>query len=165
MTIRTQTLIDEMIRYDAGSPHRIQHFLKVHAFSRQIGLLEGLPEEEQYALEIAALTHDIGIRVCEEKYGRHPGPLQEKEGPAVARDMLTRLGGDEALIERVCYLIGHHHTYAAIDGQDYQILVEADFLVNLFEDSSNRQTIDEVYQNIFKTHAGRDICRVMFGIA
>ena len=38
------------------------------------------------------------------------------------------------MIERVKYLIAHHHTYDAIDGIDYQILVEADFLVNILED-------------------------------
>lgn len=48
--------------------------------------------------------------------------------------MLMRLGFAENVIERVCYLIGHHHTYTGIDGRDYQILVEADFLVNLYED-------------------------------
>ena len=38
--------------------------------------------------------------------------------------------------ERICYLIGHHHTYDKIDGTDYQILVDADFLVNLYEEDA-----------------------------
>jgi hypothetical protein len=41
--------------------------------------------------------------------------------------MLGRLGFGAALVERVCYLVGHHHTYTNIDGPDYQILVEAGF--------------------------------------
>ena len=39
--------------------------------------------------------------------------------------------GFRRVTERVAYLIGHHHTYDKIEGMDYQILVEADFLVNI----------------------------------
>lgn len=41
------------------------------------------------------------------------------------------------------YLVGHHHTYKDIDGLDYQILVEADFLVNYFEDGLDKEHIKE----------------------
>ena len=54
--------------------------------------------------------------------------------------MLCALGYDEAVIDRVLFLIAHHHTYTGIEGEDYQILVEADFLVNLFEDGSSRKS-------------------------
>ena len=37
-------LTEKMIEYDKGSPKRIQHFLKVHAFARMIGIEEGLDE-------------------------------------------------------------------------------------------------------------------------
>ena len=37
--------------------------------------------------QTAALTHDIGIHVCEEKYGNCNGKLQEKEGPAIAKKL------------------------------------------------------------------------------
>ena len=39
------------------------------------------------------------------------------------------------MVERICYLIGHHHTYKDVDGADYQLLLEADFLVNAYEDA------------------------------
>lgn len=106
--------------------------------------------------------HDIGIRPAETKYGSCNGKLQEQEGPAVAKEMLGRLGFDEKLTERVCYLVGHHHTYTNIDGIDYQILVEADFLVNLYEDNLSRNTAVSVCKKIFKTQSGKHICRVMF---
>ena len=51
-------------------------------------------------------------------------------------------------------LIGHHHTYDQIDGIDYQILVEADFLVNLAEEQSSKETIESVKNKIFKTKTG-----------
>lgn len=158
------SLIDEMIAYDKGDPRRIQHFMKVHDFARTIGQLEGLDEQTLYILESAAVVHDIGIHVCEEKYGSCEGKLQEKEGPAIAKELLERLGYEQEVINRICYLVGHHHTYTNIDGIDYQILVEADFLVNLYEDGVSPDAVRKAYQNIFQTENGRKICRNMFGI-
>ena len=158
------SLIDEMIAYDKGDPRRIQHFIKVHDFARTIGQLEGLDDDTLYILESAAVVHDIGIHVCEEKYGSCEGKLQEKEGPALAKEMLERLGYKQEVIDRVCYLVGHHHTYTNIDGIDYQILVEADFLVNLYEDAVSLDAVRKAYEKIFQTESGKKICRNMFGI-
>ena len=138
--------------------------MKVHDFARTIGQLEGLDDDTLYILESAAVVHDIGIHVCEEKYGSCEGKLQEKEGPALAKELLERLGYEQEVINRICYLVGHHHTYTNIDGVDYQILVEADFLVNLYEDEVSSDAVRKAYQNIFKTESGRKICRNMFGL-
>lgn len=143
-----------MIDYDKGDPKRIQHFLKVHAYAKLIGEQERLDKDTLEILEVAALTHDIGIKVSEQKYNSSAGKYQEIEGPAVAQEMLENLQYDKTKIERVCYLIGHHHTYDQIDGIDYQILVEADFLVNLEEEHSKEQTIQSVKDKIFKTKTG-----------
>ena len=158
------SLIDEMIAYDKGDPRRIQHFMKVHDFARTIGQLEGLDDDTLYILESAAVIHDIGIHVCEEKYGSCEGKLQEKEGPALAKEMLERLDYEQEVIDRVCYLVGHHHTYTNIDGVDYQILVEADFLVNLYEDAVSLDAVRKAYEKIFQTESGRKVCRNMFGL-
>ena len=117
-----------------------------------------------FILEAAALTHDIGIHLCEEKYGSSNGKLQEKEGPAIAEKLLKELQFEENVIERVKYLIAHHHTYDAIDGIDYQILVEADFLVNILEDGLAKEAALQAYQNIFKTESGKNICQEMFAL-
>lgn len=118
-----------------GDAKRIQHFCKVHGYAKLIAECEKVDKETLFVLEAAALTHDIGIHLCEEKYGDCSGKLQEKEGPAIAARLLGELEFEKQVSERVQYLIAHHHTYHNIDGLDYQILVEADFLVNLFEDN------------------------------
>ena len=159
---RIDRLYMEMIRYYQGDPKHIQHFVKVHSFSRLIGQGEGLDESTMYTLEAAALVHDIGIKISEKKYGSSGGKYQEKEGPAVAEPMLCALGYDEAVIDRVLFLIAHHHTYTGIEGEDYQILVEADFLVNLFEDGSSRETAEKVRENIFKTKTGMKYLETLF---
>ena len=154
-----------MIEYNNGDPKRIQHTTKVHAYASLIGKCEGLDEETQFILESAALVHDIGIRASEQKYGHQNGKLQEQEGPAVARDLLTRLGGfTDCQIERICWLVAHHHTYHVCEDLDYQILIEADFLVNLYEDNESPNAIRAVCKNIFRTESGTRLLETMYGI-
>ena len=157
-------LITEMMKYYTGDPKRIQHFIKVYQFAKMIGEMEGLPEEEQHILETAAIVHDIGIKPAEEKYGSCGGKFQEQEGPDVAEKMLQRLGYEPKVIDRVCYLVGHHHTYDQIDGSDYRILVEADFLVNLYEDGVSKDAVKNAYDKIFRTETGRRVCSLMFSV-
>jgi HD superfamily phosphodiesterase len=154
-----------MISFNEGDPKRISHFIKVHSFARLIGIGEKLDEVTLFILEAAAYTHDIGIRPAEEKYGRCDGRLQEQEGPIYAQQMLSELGFENYMIERICYLIGHHHTYTNVEGMDYQILIEADFLVNLYEDEESRNTCRKVYGNIFRTESGKHLFREMFGLS
>ena len=145
-----------------GDAKRIQHFCKVYSYAKLIAECEKVDKETLFVLEAAALTHDIGIHLCEEKYGDCSGKLQEKEGPAIAARLLGELGFEKQVSERVQYLIAHHHTYHNIDGLDYQILVEADFLVNYFEDGLDREHIKTSAEKIFKTETGKKIVKEMF---
>lgn len=151
---RIGEVIDAMIEYYAGDSRRIQHFLKVYGFAKAIGELENLTIEVQEILEVAAVVHDIGIKVSEEKYHSSAGNYQQLEGPPIAKEMLGKLGYGEDFIERVCYLIAHHHIYNKIDSIDYQILVEADFLVNISEDDMVEKEINSIKEKIFRTKAG-----------
>ena len=153
-----------MIELYSNDAKRIQHFCKVHSYAKLIAETENVDKKCLFIIETAALTHDIGIHVCEEKYGNCNGKLQEKEGPAIAEKLLGELGFDRNVSERVQYLIAHHHTYGNINEMDYQILVEADFLVNIMEEGSSKEAAIKAYQNIFKTSCGKKICREMFGI-
>lgn len=159
---RMNELYKKMIAFDKDDPMRIQHFVKVHSFARLIGQEEHLDEKTLYILEAAAIVHDIGIRPATEKYGHCNGKLQEQEGPAYAEEMMKKLGFAPEVISRVSYLVGHHHTYSQIDGMDYQILVEADFLVNYYEDGLDKETIKNSVKKIFKTETGKSIAQEMY---
>lgn len=155
-------LIMAMMEYEKGCPQRIQHFLKVLAFTELIGELEGVDKEIGIAARVAAIVHDIGIRPSLAKYGSAAGHYQESEGPPVARSMLEALGYEADLISRVCYLVGHHHTYLNIDGLDHQILVEADFLVNIFEGKMELSRAKQIRQSIFRTKGGKEIFDLLY---
>ena len=158
------TLTRRMFAFNAGDAKRIQHLMKVHRFAQLIGRMEKLDDHTQMVLECAALVHDIGIRPAEQKYGSCTGKLQEQEGPAYARPLLEELGLAAADVDRICYLVGHHHTYTGIDGADYQILVEADFLVNLYEDEVGPEGVRHAMDSVFRTKAGRELCAQIYGV-
>ena len=151
-----------MVAYNAGDARRVNHLIKVYGFAKTIGESEGLDADTQEILEIAALTHDIGIRNSERKYGNCTGVHQQEEGPPEARALLSSLDASERVIERVCWLIAHHHTYSDIQGMDYQILVEADFLVNAFEDEMDIDAIRTVRERLFRTKTGTKLLDLLF---
>jgi HD superfamily phosphodiesterase len=156
-----EKVLNEMIAYFGSDVRRINHALKVYGFASAIGRSENLDAQTVQILETAAILHDIGIPVSEKKYGSCIGKYQELEGPPIARTILEKIGIPTIIIERVCFLIGNHHTYTKIDNIDFQILVEADFLVNIFEDEmySSVKSIGDKY---FKTRTGSQILYTMY---
>ncbi len=158
----TGKIVTAMTDYYKGDVKRINHFMKVYAFAKAIGEGEVLDSKTQNILEIAAIVHDIGIKISEEKYNSSAGKYQELEGPAEAARLLNDLGVDRDIIERVCFLVGHHHTYKNIEGMDYQILVEADFIVNIYEDNESEEAVKKVYDSIFKTMTGKKYMKDMY---
>jgi HD superfamily phosphodiesterase len=155
-------VIEAMVEYFSGDVRRIHHFLKVYAFAKTIGELESLDARTQEILEIAAVTHDIGIKNSELKYGSADGHHQEIEGPPEAESLLYSLGTDGEIIARVTWLIAHHHSYTAEMPPDLQALVEADFLVNASEDAMSPEAIEAVGHRVFRTASGRRLLTGMY---
>lgn len=148
--------------FNHQDPMRIQHLTKVNRFAQLIGRMEKLGAHTQFVTEYAALVHDIGIWPAEEKYGRSDGKLQEQDDTVYARIMLEELDIAKEDIERRCYLVRLHHTYTDINGIDYQILVEANFLVNFYEDALGQKAIKSAFKNIFCTASGKRLCEISY---
>ena len=64
----------------------------------------------------------------------------------------------------ICYLIGHHHTYKDVDGADYQLLLEADFLVNAYEDALSPKAILAFREKVFRTASGTAMLNAVYGL-
>ncbi len=166
MNIQLARLMQAMVSYDSGDVPRIQHFVKVHDFAATIGASENLDEETQFVLEAAAILHDIGIHPAEAKYGNCNGKAQEELGPDEARKLLQEVGGfTDAQTERVCWLIGHHHTYSNVTAADHRILLEADFLVNSFEDHLSPDGIVKFREKVFRSALAIDMLNKMWGLS
>lgn len=165
MNMQLAQLLRAMINYDSGDVPRIQHFVKVHDFAATIGVSENLNEETQLILEAAAILHDIGIHPAEAKYGNCNGKAQEELGPNEAHKLLAKVGGfTDAQTERICWLIGHHHTYNNVKMADHRILLEADFLVNSFEDNLSIKSIITFRDKVFRSTYAIDMLNKMWKI-
>ena len=156
--------IYKMILYFDGDVKRINHSLKVHDFARTISGIETLSEKERLVVELSAILHDIGIKEAERKYNSSEPKYQHIEGPAVAEKLLGEIGVEKSVIDRVCFIIGNHHNYNKIDGTDFQIIVEADFFVNIFEGGMEPDSIKSVKNKYFKTQTGVKILESMYRV-
>lgn len=155
-------IIEKMIAFSNGNIHDIDHFIRVWTYAKTIGELEGLDPETQYILEIAAITHDIACPLCRQKYGNTDGKYQEVEGEPLVRNFLNDSGMTADQIDRVAYLVSHHHTLTDIDGMDYQILIEADFIANASENNYNKEIIQSFIYKVMQTNSGSMLARQIF---
>lgn len=155
-------LIQKMIDFYQGNKHDVAHFMKVYAYAETIGLSEGLDERTQKTLEYAAIVHDIACPICRVKYGNTNGKYQEAESEALLIPFLEEFDMDDEMKDRIIYLVSHHHTYTNVDGIDYRILLEADFLVNAGESGYSKEMIENARENIFFTEAGTRLLDSMY---
>jgi HD superfamily phosphodiesterase len=158
----TAEVMQKMVDIFGSDARRINHALKVYGFTRIIA--RGL-EFDSAALDVlaySAILHDIGIPASEKKYGSSAWNYQEIEGPPIARKILEGLAVSEEIIERVCFIIGHHHSYDRIDGPDFQVIVEADFIVNIYEKEMKNKAIKGIEERIFYTETGKNLLRSMY---
>ena len=156
------SVMRKMIDFYRGNREDINHFVKVHSYARTIGILEGLTGEQLETLEIAAIVHDIACPVCREKYGDTDGKHQEQESEEVRRPFLKEFELPREQLERIVFLVTHHHTYAHVDGPDYQILLEADYLVNCDESEKYRRSWKSFREKVFRTGTGIAMFDSMF---
>jgi uncharacterized protein len=154
--------LQEMFRRNRGDKKRIEHSVKVFGYAQLLGRMEGLTHEKQFVLELTAVLHDIGIHIAELKFGYCNGQLQELEGPPVAREILETIGVKAEVVDRVCFIVSKHHTFSAIDGIDFQLLVEADFLVNSVEEAVSPEGVRRFVEANFKTEGGRKLILDLF---
>lgn len=154
----------KMVNYSNGKHHDINHFMKVYAYAKTIAECEKVSSDEQKIVEIAAIIHDIACPLCREKYGNTNGKHQEAEGIILAEEFLKGTDLPVEMVKRIVFLVGHHHTFKNVDGIDYQILLEADYLVNADESNYTEANIRNTKENIFKTSTGITLLDSIYGI-
>ena len=140
-------IMQKMIAFSEGNIHDIDHFIRVWTYARTIGELEQLDADTQF------------IR---EKYGNTNGKHQEEEGVPLVKAFLSDTGMTGTQIERVAYLVGRHHTFNGIDGLDWQILLEADYIANATENSYSETNVRNFVQKIMKTESGKRLAQSVF---
>jgi response regulator RpfG family c-di-GMP phosphodiesterase len=155
-----KSVLKQMEDIFCDHPHYIEHTYKVLAEATAIMDGEAVSQEREL-VSLAAALHDIGLVAAQEKYGSTAGPWQEMEGARIAREVLSSCGytGDS---ERIIYIVGHHHTKEKVDGLDFQIIWEADLLVNLAGKKLDAHQLEELISDNFKTETGQATARLRF---
>ena len=155
-------IMEKMIAFSNGNLHDMNHLMCVWTYAKTIGELEGLDRKTQETLEIAAIAHDIACPLCREKYGSASGKHQELESPPLVEAFFADLPAEGADVNRISWLVAHHHTYTGVNGLDHRILLEADFLVNADEGHCSREAIEDARKNFFRTAAGTRLLDSMY---
>jgi hypothetical protein len=150
-----------MKRHFGKEEHYVDHALKVTGFAEEIMAGEAI-DEPFFAnvIRLAGIFHDVGIPVAMIKHGTSAGPLQEREGEPIAHELMAELGVRRDIAERVAYIVGKHHTREAVDGLDFQVIWEADALVNIPNGWGRRDygcTFAELVDANFRTKTGSDL--------
>jgi HD superfamily phosphodiesterase len=151
----------EMKKYFGADLKRIKHALKVADYSEQILKREG---GNSLVVLATAYLHDIGIHEAEKKYQNSSGSYQEIEGPGIAKEILEKLDIQRELIDEICDIIGHHHHPREEETLNFQILYEADWLVNLEESgvSKDQEQLSKIIEEVFKTTSGKQLAEKIY---
>jgi len=161
MQERLQMVEEAMRNYFGADQRRVDHALRVTGFAEEILRQE---KGDRFVVIAAALLHDIGIREAERKYGSSAGNLQESEGPPVAREILSVLSFDQTVVTEVCEIIASHHSPGEVDTDNFRIIWDADWLVNLGDEFDLRDVAKtrDLIRNIFQTATGKVIAERIF---
>lgn len=156
-----QKLIKGLEEYFGDDKKRINHAKNVMHFAEDILKQE---EGDWHIVIPASILHDIGIKEAERKYGSSAGHYQEKEGPAIARKILLKLGLKKENIEEICKIIAHHHTPGKVDTQNFKILYDADWLVNIKDEVGlgDKEKLSKTIEKVFLTPTGKEIAQKVY---
>ena len=155
-------VVKKMVEYSKGDLHDINHFMKVYAYAKTIAEGENLSPEQQKLVEVTAVVHDIACPLCRVKYGNANGKHQEEESAALIEEFFAYSDLPKEFVDRVSYIVSHHHTITGIDGIDYQIMIEADYLVNADEGNFSGNNVRNMLEKVFKTETGKFLLQSMY---
>ena len=154
-------LFKELEEYFGEDKKRIAHAKKVTLWAEK---LLGPEKGDWHIVMPAGVLHDVGIKKAEEKYNSSAGHYQEKEGPAVAKGIMLTLGLQKQDIDEICEIIAHHHSPGKINTQNFKVLYDADWLVNLKDEvnTKDKEKLSAMIDKAFLTDAGKKMARQVY---
>ena len=162
---QVERAMSRMIDYYAASdPTQIAHTLCVHEYTRLLARREGYDEHKVGLLEIAAIMHDIGCPSAKWKYGNSQPAHQQQEGMCIAAEWFASdpswLDTQEA--QWIVDVVGAHHNAVKAETLGFEVLYEADLIVNLFEGYYPVDYANVYYHKMVRTESGKQLFRQLF---
>jgi HD superfamily phosphodiesterase len=163
-------LIQELKNYFADDEKRINHSLEVTEYAEKLigNFRERYPDKyiNEQVIIYSAVLHDIGIKNSELKYDSSSGHYQEIEGPPVARKIMESHNIDFEMMDEISEIIAHHHTPGKVSSNNFKLLYDADWLVNLPDvydlKGKNKDKTLKLIDKIFLTDIGKEFAREKF---
>jgi hypothetical protein len=150
----------EMKRYFTGD------FKRIGRTTRAARYAERIAKKEKGALPVilcAAFLREIGAVEAQAKHASTAPEYLEKEGPPVARTILSQLKAKDELIEAVCDIVGHHGYPASEDDKSKKIVYEGSLIATLEDQHKNSEIpaekLVETIENEFVTESGKQEAR------
>jgi len=155
---RREELLARLEVHFGADEKRIDHAREVLKAAEE---LMGAIRAEPRIVVPAAILHDVGIKAAEEKFGSAAGPLQEKEGPPIARAILEALEVPADEIEAICAIIAHHHSPGIIETREFAAVYDADCVVNLAEAAAKlpKKELSRMIDETLLTEPGRKLAK------
>jgi HD domain len=136
----------EMKRHFKQDFKRIGHATRVARYAEKIGKKEG---GNLAVILTAAYLHDIGAK--------------EAQSPPVARQILTKMGARDELIEEVCCILAHDRRPQAQDSVNDRVVYDANLIVNLEEREKDTpkglKALAEEIESLLLTETGKEMAR------
>jgi putative nucleotidyltransferase with HDIG domain len=152
MSVR-EKLLQFLKEHFAADKKRIAHAKKVLKSAEDILRVEG---GDPHIVIPAAILHDVGIRENKRDH--------ERAGAEIARKLLLKHGFQKAHIDEICDIILHHHSKANPGRKNFEIVYDADRLVNLKDEihSRDRSNIEIKIDSSFLTSTGKALARKIY---
>jgi len=156
-----ERIFQEVKKYFSHDVKSVDHALKVTKYAEEILKIEG---GHPLIVLGAAYLHPIGMKEAEEKYGSASLEDQEREGPAIAREILKKLNVQREIVDEICDIIGHHHHPREKETLHFQILYEANGLANMEEKGffKDREKAEQIIGKIFQTVTGKKLAKELY---
>lgn len=149
-------LLYSALCYEEGHCRRTQHILKVYALAKLLGEQEKISTEDQQILQAAAILHDIAIKYCKKHYnGDASQEKQKKEASHLVQEFLQEANYLPSYIPKIVDLVSKHHDYRKEKSKLLQILIEADLIVNCYENHQITKS-QNLLKIFFKPREGKN---------
>jgi HD domain len=152
----------EMKRYFKQDFKQIGRATRVARYAEKIGKKEG---GNLAVVLTAAYLYDMGTKEAEVTQQRTGAGSSHgrAEGSSVARQILTKLGAREELVEEVCHIVARDRRPQPGDSVNDRVVYDADVIANLEEREKDTpkgsETLAGEIETLILTQAGKEVAR------
>jgi len=150
----------EMKKYFKKDFKRIGHAGRVARYAEKLGKAEG---GNLAVILPAAYLHDIGIKEAEQKTQGEADKYHGQLGEPIAKEILTKLGAKEGLVNEVCDIVARHQQPGDQENLHFKVVYDADLIVNIEEKIKDQNVttewVEKIINHSFLTDSGRVLAR------